>query len=245
MTQQEYEIICAEIDSILSELGPDFNDDDPRIELLIKLSDKADEYFKEQHTEGYTDIEISLETQLLVKIIRMARERNLCTNEFIVECLEVFVEKYNKTANMKNEQIIVPRGNSKDAVKRRERIIYDFYKEWRKEHQEQKMFNLSLREDINIRQVSMLETMEHAAKSYLSTLAVLQLDAILTNSIVVRTVPKDPNSKNQEKFDKMIIMQYQCPGIGSVKLTVGVMRRTHDKVQYCITAISPDTKKAP
>ena len=144
MTQQEYEIICAEIYSILSEHGPDFNDDDPRIELLIKLSDKADEYFKEQHTEGYTDIEISLETQLLVKIIRMARERNLCTNEFIVECLEVFVEKYNKTANMKNEHITVPRGNSKDAIKRRERIIYEFYKEWRKEHQEQKMFNLSL-----------------------------------------------------------------------------------------------------
>ena len=98
MIQQEYEIICAEIDSILSELGPDFNDDDPRIELLIKLSDKADEYFKEQHTEGYTDIEISLETQLLVKIIRMARERNLCANEFIVKCLETFVEQYTKKA---------------------------------------------------------------------------------------------------------------------------------------------------
>ena len=98
MIQQEYEIICAEIDSILSELGPDFNDDDPRIELLIKLSDKADEYFKEQHTEGYTDIEISLETQLLVKIIRMARERNLCANEFIVKCMEAFVEQNTKKA---------------------------------------------------------------------------------------------------------------------------------------------------
>ena len=98
MTQQEYNNICAEIDCILSELGPDFNDDDPRVELLIKLSDKGDEYFKEQHTEGYTDIEISLETQLLVKIIRMARERNLCANEFIVKCLEAFVEQNTKKA---------------------------------------------------------------------------------------------------------------------------------------------------
>ena len=98
MTQQEYIDICAQIDCILSELGPDFNDDDPRVERLINLSNKADEYYKEQHTEGYTDIEISLETQLLVKIIRMARERNLCANEFIAKCLEAFVELNTKKA---------------------------------------------------------------------------------------------------------------------------------------------------
>ena len=123
MTQQDYDKVCAEIDCILSELGSEFSDDDPCIERLFNLSDEADEYYKEQHTEGYTDIEISLKVQILVKIIRMARERNLCANEFIVKCLEAFVEQFNKTANMKNEQIIVPRGNSKDAVKRRERII--------------------------------------------------------------------------------------------------------------------------
>ena len=98
MTQQEYIDICAQIDCILSEFGPDFNDDNPRIERLINLSNKADEYYKEQHTEGYTDIEISLETQLLVKIIRMARERNLCANEFITKCLETFVEQYTEKA---------------------------------------------------------------------------------------------------------------------------------------------------
>ena len=92
MTLQEYNNICAKIDCILSELGSEFSDDGPHIERLIKLSDEADEYYKEQHTEGYTDIEISLEVQLLVKIIRMARERNLCTNEFIVKWLETYVE---------------------------------------------------------------------------------------------------------------------------------------------------------
>ena len=40
-----------------------------------------------------------------------------------------------------------------------------------------------------------------------------------------------------KEFDKMLIMHYLCPGIGTVKMTVGVKRRTHEKVQYCITAL--------
>ena len=35
----------------------------------------------------------------------------------------------------------------------------------------------------------------------------------------------------------MIIMQYVCIGIGTVKMTVRVRRRTHEKVQYCITSM--------
>lgn len=35
----------------------------------------------------------------------------------------------------------------------------------------------------------------------------------------------------------MLIMKYDCVGIGVVKMTVGVRRRTHEKVQYCITAL--------
>lgn len=146
---------------------------------------------------------------------------------------------------MDTTEITVPRGNGKDALKERERIIHDYYQQWRKVHPDQRLFNLNLKEYINIRQVSMLETVEHASKTYLSTLAVLQLEAILTNARKVKVVPKDKNSKNQEKFDKMILMEYVSPGIGLIKLTVGVMRRTHDKVQYCITAIEPDTRKAP
>ena len=41
---------------------------------------------------------------------------------------------------------------------------------------------------------------------------------------------------NQKPFDKMILMQYEIVGIGVVKMTVGVRRRSHEKVQYCITA---------
>ena len=62
--------------------------------------------------------------------------------------------------------------------------------------------------------------------NYLSTLAVLQLDAILTNARVVSTVSSKMNG-NQKPFEKMIIMKYDCVGIGVVKMTVGVRRRTH------------------
>ena len=43
-------------------------------------------------------------------------------------------------------------------------------------------YNVSLKEYINIRFVSITETCTHASRSYLSTLAVLQLDAILTGA---------------------------------------------------------------
>ena len=137
------------------------------------------------------------------------------------------------------DEITVPRGDGRDAIKARERIIRDFYSCWRKLHDEQKMYNVYLKDFINIRQVSVVETVEHASKNYLSTLAVLQLDAILTGAKKVKMVAADKKSKNQEKFDKMMIMEFYSPGIGRVKLTVGVMRRTHDKIQYCITSLEP------
>ena len=39
-------------------------------------------------------------------------------------------------------------------------------------------------------------------------------------------------------FEKIIIMEYDLVGIGTIKMTVGVRRRTREKVQYCITAIT-------
>ena len=45
------------------------------------------------------------------------------------------------------------------------------------------------------------------------------------------------NNGNQKPLEKNIVMAYDCPGIGKVKMTVGVRRRTHEKVQYCITAM--------
>ncbi len=133
----------------------------------------------------------------------------------------------------------IPIGNSREEIKDRERIIFDYYTKWKIENPLQRRYNLSLKDYINIRNVSIIETSEHAAKSYLSTLAVLQLDAILTNSTKEKTVNPDPKAKNQNSFEKMILMKYQLPGIGNVKLTVGIKRSNKEKVQYCITVIKP------
>ena len=130
----------------------------------------------------------------------------------------------------------VPVGDSLEDVENRRQIISKFYYEWKLRNPSQRGFNLSLNEYINIRFVSITETCAHASRSYLSTLAVLQLDAILANAKVVSTVGSK-NNGNQKPFEKMLIMKYDCVGIGSVKMTVGVRRRTHEKVQYCITAL--------
>ena len=130
----------------------------------------------------------------------------------------------------------VPVGDSTEDVEARRKIISKFYHDWKLRNQSLRRFNLSLNEYINIRFVSITETCTHASKNYLSTLAVLQLDAILTNARVVSTVRSKDNG-NQKPFEKMIIMKYDCVGIGVVKMTVGVRRRTHEKVQYCITAL--------
>ena len=135
-----------------------------------------------------------------------------------------------------NDITTIPQGNSPEDVAARRTIIANYYREWKKRNPLQRRFNLSLKEYINIRFVSITETCTHASRSYLSTLAVLQLDAILTFASQTYEVPAK-NNGNQKPFDKMIVMRYDCPGIGPVKMTVGVRRGNHEKVQYCITAL--------
>ncbi|MBQ8442876.1 MAG: hypothetical protein IJX29_05900 [Bacteroides sp.] len=133
---------------------------------------------------------------------------------------------------------MIPKGNTLDEIKERERIIREFYREWKERNPLQRKYNLALKEYINIRMVSIVETSEHAAKSYLSTLAVLQLDTILVGARKVSMKKTKPDNKNQQPFERMMIMEYDLVCIGTVKMTVGVRRRTQEKVQYCITAIS-------
>ena len=137
---------------------------------------------------------------------------------------------------MKNTMI--PEDNSVESIKVREQIIREFYHEWKEKNPSQRRFNLSLKEYINIRMVSIVETSEHAAKNFLSTLAVLQLDAILVGAKKVSIKKTKVGNKNQKPVEKMMIMEYELNGIGKVKMTVGIRRRTKEKVQYCITAIS-------
>lgn len=135
------------------------------------------------------------------------------------------------------KKTIIPEDNSVESIKIRERIIRDFYREWKEKNPSQRKYNLSLKEYINIRMVSIVETSEHAAKTYLSTIAVLQLDAILMGATKVSVKKTKPGNRNQKPFEKMMVMEYDVAFIGKVKMTVGIRRRTHEKIQYCITAI--------
>ena len=85
--------------------------------------------------------------------------------------------------------------------------------------------------------IIIIETAGHASLRYLSTLAVLQLDAILPNAVLKDSRPVNPKTKNQKGFKRMLIMEHNCPGIGLVRLIVGQKACDDSKVQYCITAI--------
>lgn len=103
---------------------------------------------------------------------------------------------------------------------------------------DKRVYNRSLKDYINIRYLSITETMRHAAKTYASTLAMLQLDTILRYSVKFGK-PKPPKKgvKNQEIFSQMQEMHCELVGIGMVKMMVGV-KRSGEKIQYCITAIT-------
>ena len=81
-----------------------------------------------------------------------------------------------------NKTIEVPMGITKEDVDNRKQIILDFYRKWKQENPSQRKYNVSLKDFVNIRNVSITETSFRASKTYLSTLAVLQLDAILATA---------------------------------------------------------------
>lgn len=85
----------------------------------------------------------------------------------------------------------------------------------------------------------MYETANWASYRYLSTLAVLQLESVLVLAKPIgEPVPTKANTKNQKNFEKMLIMEYELPAIGKVKLTVGILKNNKGNQQYSLTAIS-------
>lgn len=132
----------------------------------------------------------------------------------------------------------IPIGTSKEDIKAREEIISDFYRTWYAKHSDKKVFNIHLKDFINVRFISITETKRHAAKSYLSTLAVLQLDSILATARPYGRPQKPKRGvKNQEAFSSIIEMRCKLYGLGMVKMIVGVKRQTNEKIQYCVTVI--------
>ena len=136
----------------------------------------------------------------------------------------------------------IPTGDTSEDKRARHKLILSFYHQWKRKNPEAKRYNFSLKDDINIKNVSLVETAGHASLTYLSTLAVLQLDAILSNAVFVEKLPANQSKANQNKFESMLRMEYKCVGIGLIKLLVGVKRSDKTKVQYCITVIEADEK---
>lgn len=133
----------------------------------------------------------------------------------------------------------VPVGDSAEDRRKRQEIIKQFYFHWKKQNPELYRYNLDLQENVYINHTSLVETAGRASLTYLSTLAVLQLDAILQNAKISFVDKPKTGNKQQSKFEKMLGMEYSCPGIGDVQLMVGVRKRDKMKIQYCITALTP------
>lgn len=179
-----------------------------------------------QETEQYIllDINFKLEYEVLDQSAAFACEDSLSEAE-------------NTVPPITYDDDRIPMGTTVEEIKIRQKIIFQFYENWKKEHPEKAVYNRNLRTDILIRNESIVEAAAHASKRYKSTLAVLRLEELLANAAVIDTDTPKQGNKNQKKLIKMILMSYNIAGIGIIKLTVGVRRRSLEKVQYGITAI--------
>ena len=83
----------------------------------------------------------------------------------------------------------IPRGNSREDIKARRKIISDLYASWIAEHPDKKVWNESLCAYVHIKFLSINETIGHASISYESTYAVLGLSNLLEKAVVVKVLP--------------------------------------------------------
>jgi len=135
-------------------------------------------------------------------------------------------------------------GNTKEAKKQRKQFIINFYGRWIVANPEKRLYNESLKAFIEVRFLSLEETAGHASLNYKSTVAVTFLSEVMGNAIaqkdekgnIIAEIPK-LSVKNQSRFSKLFVMEYDKSGFGKIKLTVGELRGSGQKIQYCITAI--------
>jgi len=136
-----------------------------------------------------------------------------------------------------NNQTEIPQGQTKEELQIRKKFIKDFYAIWNAANPTKHVYNIDLKDFISVRFLSIQETSLLAALSYKSTLAVTYLTEILERAIVIERVQPKPNNQNQKRFSEMIIMKYDKKEFGTIKLTIGVLRSSRQKIQYCITAL--------
>ena len=136
-----------------------------------------------------------------------------------------------------NTQPEVPQGQRKEEMYIRKKFIKDFYAIWNAANPTKHVYNIDLNDFISVRFLSIQETSLLAALSYKSTLAVTYLTEILERAKVKERVKPKPNNQNQKRFSEMILMRYDKKEFGTIKLTVGVLKSSRQKIQYCITAL--------
>lgn len=130
----------------------------------------------------------------------------------------------------------IPMGNSFLEKTLRRDIIHLFIQKWRNAHADNpRIFNNELNDYIKINQLFLLESVTHSAVKYQSTKAVLLMEEVIANARKVSTTRTKEGNNNQKPFAQMMVMRYQIDGIGTIKMTIGIRKRTFEKVQYSIT----------
>jgi len=145
--------------------------------------------------------------------------------------------------NIYIEDYIIPKGREKSDIKTRENIVWAMLGKWLSKNPLKRKKNVDLADYIYLRFDGMQETVNKAARSYKSTMAVFELDFLLANATKIGA--DKPQSKRQEKFAEMLIMNVSTPAylpyFCKVKMLVGVTKQKKNakKIQYSITAIEP------
>ena len=134
----------------------------------------------------------------------------------------------------------IPMGSSRNEMLIRREKIHQYIQQWRIDHAETPyIYNKDLNENVKINQLFLLESVAHSAYRYQSTKAVLGMEEVITEAKYVCKVKAKGNS-NQKPFNEMMILRYHSSILGTVKMTVGIRKRTIEKVQYSITVPVPE-----
>jgi hypothetical protein len=145
--------------------------------------------------------------------------------------------------NIHIEDYTIPKGREKGNIKTRENIVWAMLGKWISKNPLKRRKNADLDDYIYLRFDGMQETVNKAARSYKSTMAVFELDFILSNATKIGT--DKPKSKRQEVFAEMLIMNVDTPVFlpyfDKVKMLVGITKQKKNgrKIQYSISAIEP------
>lgn len=134
----------------------------------------------------------------------------------------------------------IPMGGSRDEMLIRREKIHQYIQQWRINHAESPyIYNKDLKENVKINQLFLLESVAHSAYRYQSTKAVLGMEEVITEAKYVCKVKTKDNS-NQKPFKEMKILRYHSFLLGTIKITIGIRKRTQENVQYSITVPSPE-----